>query len=274
VIAFLFTRLKLLATPTATRAVLFSTVIFLSGGILGTFHHLYFTGAGPAVIALGATFSALEVVPLVLIGFEAWENIRLSRTRNEVGWVAAYKWPIYFFVAVAFWNFVGAGLFGFLINPPIALYYMQGLNTTPVHGHTALFGVYGMLGLGLMLFCLRALRPGPAWKDRPLSIAFWSINWGLALMVLLSVLPVGLLQAWASLEYGTWYARSAEFMQTGLMNNLRWMRVIGDSLFALGAVVLGWFVLGLLTGHSFDRRSEVRAGEAQVHPVHEGARGD
>jgi nitric oxide reductase subunit B len=139
VIAFLFTRLKLLSTGTATKAVLFSTVIFLSGGIIGTFHHLYFTGAGPAVLALGATFSALEVVPLVLVGFEAWENVRLSRARHEVGWVAAYKWPIYFFVAVAFWNFVGAGLFGFFINPPIALYYMQGLNTTPVHGHTALF---------------------------------------------------------------------------------------------------------------------------------------
>jgi nitric oxide reductase subunit B len=274
VIAFLFTRLKLLSTLTATQAVLFSTVIFLSGGILGTFHHLYFTGAGPAVIALGATFSALEVVPLVLIGFEAWENIRLSRTRNEVRWVAAYKWPIYFFVAVAFWNFVGAGLFGFFINPPIALYYMQGLNTTPVHGHTALFGVYGMLGLGLMLFCLRALLPGPAWKDGPLKISFWSINWGLALMVLLSVLPVGLLQAWASLEYGMWYARSAEFMQTDLMNTLRWLRVIGDTIFAFGAVVLGWFVLGLLTGHSFDHTAEVRAGESDVHEIPERAMGD
>ncbi len=274
VIAFLFTRLRLLSTPTATKAVLFSTVIFLSGGILGTFHHLYFTGAGPAVIALGAVFSALEVVPLVLIGFEAWENIRLSRTRNEVHWVAAYKWPIYFFVAVAFWNFVGAGLFGFFINPPIALYYMQGLNTTPVHGHTALFGVYGMLGLGLMLFCLRALLPGPAWKDGALRFAFWSINIGLALMVLLSVLPVGLLQAWASLEYGMWYARSAEFMQTGIMNNLRWMRVIGDTLFAAGAVVLGWFVLGLLTGHSFDRTAVVRAGEANVREAPGAAVGD
>ena len=95
------------------------------------------------MLALGATFSALEVVPLVLIGFEAYENLTLSRARP---WVAAYEWPIHFFVAVAFWNLVGAGLFGFLINPPIALYYMQGLNTTPVHGHTALFGVYGMLG--------------------------------------------------------------------------------------------------------------------------------
>ena len=266
VIAFLLTRLKLLSVETATRGVLFSTVIFLSGGIIGTFHHLYFAGTPDIVLALGSVFSALEVVPLVLIGFEAWENIRLAQARQHHAWLTAYKWPIYFFVAVAFWNFVGAGLFGFLINPPIALYYMQGLNTTPVHGHTALFGVYGMLGLGLMLFCLRALRPGLAWKNRPLWLAFWTINIGLALMVLISVLPIGLMQAWASVEYGTWYARSAEFMQTPLLNKLRWMRMIGDTIFAFGALVLGWFVLGLVTGHSYDRRAYLAEGEWTVRP--------
>ena len=266
VIAFLLTRLKLLSVPTATRAVLFSTSVFLSGGIIGTFHHLYFSGTPEVVLGLGAVFSALEVVPLVLIGFEAWENIRLARSREQHLWVAAYKWPIYFFVAVAFWNFVGAGLFGFLINPPIALYYMQGLNTTPVHGHTALFGVYGMLGLGLMLFCLRALRPGLAWKNQPLAFAFWAINVGLALMVALSMLPIGLMQAWASVEYGTWYARSSEFLQTGLMNQLRWLRMVGDTVFAIGALALGWFVLGLVTGHSYDRRGYVAEGGWSVRP--------
>ena len=266
VIAFLLTRLKLLSVETATRSVLFSTVVFLAGGIIGTFHHLYFAGTPNIVLGLGSVFSALEVVPLVLIGFEAWENIRLARARSQHIWLTAYKWPIYFFVAVAFWNFVGAGLFGFLINPPIALYYMQGLNTTAVHGHTALFGVYGMLGLGLMLFCLRALRPGMAWKNRPLWLAFWSINIGLALMVLISVLPIGLMQAWASVEYGTWYARSSEFMQNPLLNKLRWMRMIGDTIFAFGAVVLGWFVLGLVTGHSYDSRGYVAEGEWEVRP--------
>jgi nitric oxide reductase subunit B len=259
-IAFLFVRMGLLKAASSTRAVLFSTVIFLSGGILGTFHHLYFSGTPVAVLALGATFSALEVVPLVLIGFEAYENLTLSRAR---AWVAAYKWPIYFFVSVAFWNLVGAGLFGFFINPPIALYYMQGLNTTPVHGHTALFGVYGMLGIGLMLFCLRGLTAQKVWKTKMLSFTFWSINIGLTLMVLLSLLPVGLLQAWASVEHGMWYARSAEFMQTPLMDTLRWLRVIGDTIFAAGAVALGWFVLGLKTGWSLEREGiELESGLA------------
>ncbi len=266
VIAFLFTRLKLLSLRTATSSVLFSTVVFLSGGIIGTFHHLYFAGTPSVVLALGAVFSALEVVPLCLVGFEAWENIRLARGNERARWVTAYRWPIYFFVAVAFWNFVGAGLFGFFINPPVALYYMQGLNTTPVHGHTALFGVYGMLGLGLMLFCLRALRPGRAWNEKPVAIAFWCINGGLLAMVLLSVLPIGLMQAWASVEYGTWYARSAEFLHSGPMNTLRWMRMVGDTVFAAGAVVLGWFVLGLVTGHSYSKHGYVAEGQWEVKP--------
>jgi nitric oxide reductase subunit B len=261
VIAFLFTRMGLLRTLTATSAVLFSTIVYLAGGIIGTFHHLYFTGTPTAVLALGASFSALEVVPLALIGIEGYENLTMSRVRP---WVANYKWPIYFFVAVAFWNLVGAGLFGFLINPPIALYYMQGLNTTPVHGHTALFGVYGMLGIGLMLFCLRGLTSTRPWKTGVLSFAFWAINIGLALMVLLSLLPVGLLQTWASVEHGMWYARSAEFLQTPLMAHLRWMRVFGDVTFSLGAVALGWFVAGLKTGWSLEPENTERDRELAV----------
>ena len=151
---------------------------------------------------------------------------------------------------MAFWNLVGAGLFGFLINPPIGLYYMQGLNTTPVHGHTALFGVYGMLGIGLMLFCLRGLTRQNAWKPGALWASFWFMNVGLALMVLLSLLPVGLFQTWASVEHGMWYARSADFLQNGTLEKLRWMRVIGDTIFAVGTICLGWFVLGLKTGWS------------------------
>jgi nitric oxide reductase subunit B len=247
VIAFLFVRMGLLRAKTANETVLFSTIIFLFGGIIGTFHHLYFSGTPTSVLALGATFSALEVVPLVLIGFEAYHNLTLSKATD---WIVAYKWPIYCFVAVAFWNLVGAGVFGFVINPPIALYYMQGLNTTPVHGHTALFGVYGMLGIGLMLFVLKGLTERKVWKDGVIKFAFWSINIGLALMVLLSVLPIGLIQTWASVEYGLWYARSMEFMQDPTMDVLRWLRVVGDTIFTIGALALGWFVLGLKTGSS------------------------
>src|SRR5262249_37244675 len=158
-----------------------------------------------------------------------------------VPWMERYRWPVRFFVGVAFWNLVGAGLFGFLINPPIALYYMQGLNTTPVHAHTALFGVYGLLSLGLVLLVVRWVRPNVVWNERALGYAFWALNAGLALMVLLSILPIGLVQTWASVEHGLWYARSAEFMQQPLLENLRWMRFVGDTIFLSGVAAFAWF---------------------------------
>lgn len=247
IIGFLFVRMQLIAPKMATISVLFSTVIFLSGGILGTFHHLYFTGTPTAILALGSSFSALEVVPLVLMGHEAYANLKLGRSAE---WLKDYKWPLYSFLAVSFWNFLGAGIFGFLINPPIALYYMQGLNTTSLHAHTAMFGVYGMLGIGLMLFVLREMNLGVKWNEKPLKFAFWSINIGLLLMVLISVLPVGLAQTWVSVKHGLWYARSADFLQLPAMATLRWLRVIGDTLFAAGCVSLVWFVFGLKFGWS------------------------
>ena len=239
VIAFLFTRLGLLQTRTATIAVLFATIVFMAGGVLGTLHHLYFSGTPTAVIALGASFSALEVVPLAYVGLEAYETWSHSRATP---WMARYRWPILFFLAVSFWNLVGAGLFGFLINTPIALYYMQGLNLTPLHGHTALFGVYGMLGIGLMLFCVRGLKPEAMWHTGLLRGAFWCFNIGLGLMAVLTLLPMGVLQLQAALEHGYWFARSAEFMNRPLIDMLVWMRVPGDTIFSVGAVLLAWFV--------------------------------
>ncbi|MCB1164224.1 MAG: nitric-oxide reductase large subunit [Candidatus Krumholzibacteriia bacterium] len=264
VIAFLFVRLGLIRIKLATAAALFSTNVFLAGGIIGTFHHLYFTGTPTAVMALGAAFSALEVVPLVLLGFEVYKNLRISEATR---WLRAYRWPIYCFVAVAFWNLLGAGIFGFLINPPIALYYMQGLNTTPVHGHTALFGVYGMLGIGLMLFVLKGLAARRVWKEGVIRFAFWAINLGLLLMVLISVLPVGLAQTLASVRQGLWWARSAEFMQQDYLQTLRWLRVIGDTIFAVGVVALGWFVLGLKTGWSLRNEYDLPQRETQPGPA-------
>jgi nitric oxide reductase subunit B len=242
VISFLFVRLGLVRGHTATANVLFATVVFMAGGVLGTFHHLYFTGTTTAVVALGASFSALEVVPLALIGMEAYETWTHS---CATPWMARYRWPILFFIAVSFWNLVGAGLFGFLINTPLALYYMQGLNLTPLHGHTALMGVYGMLGIGLMLFCLRGLKPEAVWNQALLRNGFWSLNIGLTLMALLTLLPMGLLQLNAVLEHGYAFARSADFMGRPIIHLLVWMRVPGDVIFSVGAVSLALFVAKL-----------------------------
>lgn len=247
VIAFIFTRLGLVGVKTATYAVVFAALVFLTGGILGTNHHLYFAGAATSAISLGATFSALEVVPLVLIGYEAYENYRFTKIKP---WLANYKWIIYFFVAVAFWNLVGAGILGFMINPPISLYYVQGLNSTPIHGHAALFGVYGMLGLGLMLFCLRGMANPKAWDDRILKWTFWCLNGGLVAMLVMSLIPVGVMQMASSLNNDMWYARSADFMQQDIIQFFIWMRVPGDVVFGIGGLLFAWFIAKLWLGRN------------------------
>ncbi|ACJ01317.1 nitric-oxide reductase large subunit [Rhodospirillum centenum] len=256
VVSLIFVRLGLVRAATANAAVLAGTIVFLTGGVLGTAHHWYFSGTPVSVIAVGAVFSALEVVPLALVGAEAFETYRHTKAAP---WVQAYRWPILFFVAVSFWNLLGAGVFGFLINPPISLYYVQGLNLTANHGHAALFGVYGMLGIGLMLFCLRGLLHR-GWSDGLLRTAFWALNAGLAMMTFLSLFPAGAVQAWASICYGLWYARSAELVHSPLMETLVWMRVPGDIVFSAGALVLALFVWRLIRGGS-------RAGKVQAVPA-------
>jgi nitric oxide reductase subunit B len=240
IVSALLVRMGLVRVSVATTSVLVATIIFLGGGVLGTFHHLYWSGTPISVLALGSVFSALEVVPLMVVGFEAY-----SRAKHEglFDWQKSYYWPFRFFIAVLVWNLIGAGLLGFLINPPLALYYMQGLNTTPTHGHAALFGVYGMLGLGLILFCMRGLTDPARWNDRLLSTSFWCLNIGLAMMVFLSLLPQGLWQAYASFAYDYAFARSAEVIQGPVMQALVWARVPGDLVFSVGVAAFAIFVL-------------------------------
>jgi nitric oxide reductase subunit B len=251
VVALIFTRLGLVAAASANRAIVAETIVFLFGGILGTLHHLYWTGTPTSVIAVGAVFSALEVVPLALLGLEGWHNYQRSKAAP---WVAAYRWPILCFVAVGFWNTVGAGLLGFAINPPASLYYVQGLNLTAAHGHAALFGVYGMLGIGLTLFCLRGLFDRRLHADRLLAWSFWSLNIGLAMMVFMSLVPAGIYQAAASISRGMWYARSPAIVHSSLMETLVWLRVPGDVVFAAGGTLLGIYALRLL----WQRRASAR----------------
>jgi len=244
-LAFIFSTLGLVSKRMATTASLASASLFMLGGVPGTFHHLYFSGTTTPVMAVGATFSALEVVPLVVLGHEAWENWRL---RERASWMQNLKWPLYCFVAVAFWNMLGAGVFGFMINPPISLYYIQGLNTTPVHAHAALFGVYGFLALGFTLLVLRYVRPQMVFDEKLMKVAFWSLNLGIVLMIATSLLPIGLFQFHASATVGMWYARSEEFLQQPLLETLRWVRTFGDVVFIVGAVAMAWQVVSGLQG--------------------------
>ncbi len=240
VMAFLLSHIGVVSKKFALKTTYFIVFLYLGGGVIGTFHHLYWTGAPTPIIALGAVFSALEIVPLTLLGFEVLHNFRAIK---EGGETYAYKWPIYFFISVAFWNLVGAGVFGFLLNPPIVLYFSQGINTTPLHAHTALFGVYGLLAISLLLFSVRHIVARRAWSDRLLKWSFWGLNGGLAAMAVFSLIPSGFYQLFHAVESGLWFARSPEIASGEVLRFFSWMRLVPDVIFASGALLLLTFLV-------------------------------
>jgi nitric oxide reductase subunit B len=241
-VAVMFHLLGLVTAKTATRVVYLDAILYLGGGILGTGHHWYFTGQGTLNMGVAACFSAMEVVPLTLLTLDAWDFIRLRGRRcEECGEALSdrYRWTINFLMAVGVWNFVGAGIFGFLINLPIVSYFEVGTVLTPNHGHAALFGVFGMLALAVVVFGLRALAPDAAWArvERLIRLGFWGLNVGLALMIVLDLFPAGVLQLWDSIANGYWHARQPAFTMSGPFHALEWIRLVGDGVFLVAGVV-------------------------------------
>ena len=251
VLAFILSRIGAVTAKFSLTVVYASIFLYLGSGVIGTFHHLYWTGTPTPIIALGAVFSALEVIPLALLGFETAQNMRTVKLGGKD---YPYKWPLFFFIAVAFWNVVGAGVFGFLINPPIVLYYIQGMNTTPLHAHTALFGVYGNLAIALMLFSVRHIVALRSWSDRMLRWSFWLVNGGLLGMTVLALAPAGFYQMYYAITYGVWYARSPEITTSPFIKLLNYFRIAPDVVFGAGGVVLFIFIVRAIV-ISFSRKA-------------------
>lgn len=244
VIGFLMVRLGLVTAHSTLRALYFQLIILLSSGIIGTGHHYYWIGAPEFWIALGSVFSALEVIPLSLLMVEAYGQYKVIR---DGGIDFPYKAAFWFLVATAFWNLFGAGVLGFLINLPFVSYFQHGSFLTAAHGHGALMGVYGMLAIALALFSLRNIISPEHWKERWVMCGFWGLNIGLMGMIMVTLVPVGLMQALASFDHGFWWARSFDFYQQPIVNRLLWLRMIPDTIFIVAGVLplVGASVYGL-----------------------------
>lgn len=234
-VGIIFYELGLVERDTALRAIYLDVVLVFGGGLIGTGHHWYFNGQSELNMALSATFSALEVVPLTVITLDAWHFVTVTRGRADAPF--RHKWTFFFLMAVGFWNFTGAGVFGFLINMPIVSYFEIGTNLTPNHGHAAMMGVFGMLGVGLMVFVLRESTTEATWArlEPFVRCGFWGLNIGLGMMLVLSLFPSGILQMYDAVENGYWHARSLAFTSGMLPRLLEWLRLPGDLVF----IVLG-----------------------------------
>jgi nitric oxide reductase subunit B len=222
--------------------------------MIGTMHHLYFSGTLAEHMALGAFFSAAEVLPLTFLTVEAWSFLQLgARQESRSRTPFPHRWAVMFLVAVGFWNFLGAGIFGFLINLPIISYYQIGTALTANHGHAAMMGVYGMLAAGLALFCLRYLIPEARWSERAAKWSFWSLNIGLAWMCFATLFPLGILQLYQSVSVGYYEARTLEFLTNETNALLEWMRLPGDVVFIVGGVLPLLYLCYLGVRHTVPR---------------------
>ncbi len=211
-VALIFVLMGIVSERFATRLIYFDVMLYSIGGVVGTLHHCYFSG-GPAVeMALGAFFSAAEVIPLTLLTVEAWSFLQLGNRQQVAGGAAfPHRWAVMFLASVGFWNFLGAGVFGFLINMPIVSYYEIGTLLTSNHGHAAFMGVYGMLALALLVFCTRYLARPEDWSEGLVRFSFWATNVGLMLMILGHLFPLGVLQLGDVVTNGYWHARTEWF---------------------------------------------------------------
>ena len=241
-VAYIFVLLGVVREKIALRVIFLDVVLYSAGGVIGTAHHWYFSGTPAAVLAMGAFFSAFEVIPLTFLTVEAWSFIRLgARQESRSATAFPHRWAVMFLVAVGFWNFLGAGVFGFLVNLPIVSYYEIGTALTANHAHTAMMGVYGMLAIGFAMFALRYLIPADKWSDKLARTSFWSLNIGLAWMSFVTLLPLGVLQLYHSVNVGYYDARSLQFITNGTNGLLEWLRLPGDVVFIVGgALPLLW----------------------------------
>ena len=234
--AYLLMALGLVSRKLAERAVYFELILIFLGGVIGTGHHLYWAGGPSMWIPMGSMFSFIEVLPLVLLIIEAINQHQIIQAQRQFNYNLAYT----YIIGAAFWNFVGAGVFGGgTLNAPLINYYEHGTFLTLNHAHTALFGAFGLLAIGLIYFCLRYIAGDRAPFSETLGLwGFWLYNAGLVLWILLNFFPIGWPQLDAVFEHGFAYARSVDFYNTTLL--WQWMRLPGDVVFAAGALLMAW----------------------------------
>jgi nitric oxide reductase subunit B len=242
-VAYIFVLLGVVRATTATRIVYLDIILYSIGGVIGTMHHLYFSGAPAIHMALGAFFSAMEVIPLVLLSYEAWRFMQLGSARMEGSAFTTsvrefpHKWAVMFLIAVGFWNFLGAGVFGFLINLPIVSYYEIGTAFTANHGHGAMMGVYGMLAIGFFMFVARYFIPHDQRAEKAMKWSFWGLNIGLALMIFVNLVPMGIIQLNDSFQNGYWHAREPELLNQPMVRVIEWLRMPGDMIFIVVGIL-------------------------------------
>jgi nitric oxide reductase subunit B len=253
--------MDLLDKTSAERAIMFEVFAIMGAGIVGVSHHYWWVGLPDVWVPLGTTFSTLEFVPLLFILHQSLEEYGTLQAQTEA---FPYTLPLLFIVGSSLWNFVGGGVLGFFINIPVINYFEHGTYLTVAHAHTATFGAFGLLALGLGTYILRVVTPEAAWEPAWFRATFWLTNVGLVVMTVASLLPLGFSQLRAVYAEGYDAARSPAFYERPRNRRLLWARSLGDAPMLLGATA---FTLGAIR-HLLAARGEVETppdGDPSIH---------
>ncbi|OZU89051.1 nitric-oxide reductase large subunit [Virgibacillus indicus] len=235
IIGYMLVSMKLVTKSSVVRMLYFQIILLLGTGVLGMGHHYYYNGSPEIWVAVGAVFSALEIIPLTLLILEAYEQYKMLKAG---GVHFPYKMTFWFLIATSLWNIVGAGATGFLINLPAVNYFEHGQQLTPAHGHAAMMGVYGMFAIAVLLYSLRNVVKPEKWNDKWIKASFWLLNIGLFGMVFVALMPIGFIQLKEAFVNGYWSSRTSDFLQQDIIQNLLLVRAIPDTIFIVGVVIL------------------------------------
>ncbi|HFV7885547.1 TPA: nitric-oxide reductase large subunit [Staphylococcus aureus] len=237
-IGFLMVNMKLTTIETTIRALYFQLILLLGTGIVGMGHHYYWQGDHSIWLALGSCFSALEVVPLCLLIWEAYTHYRLYK-KSDIAF--PYKGTFIFLASTGLWNAIGAGALGFLINTPAVNYFEHGTQWTAAHAHGSMAGVYGMFSIAIALYVFKNITKKEFWTpkvEKWIKISCWALNVGLAGMVFVTLIPVGYIQLKDGLEDGYWHSRLTSFYEQPLVKAIMWGRMPWDIIFTVGVIIL------------------------------------
>lgn len=236
VLGWFLAGVNLVTRQEVTKSLYLEGALILLAGFLAVGHHFWWVGEPAVWIGVGSVFSSLEVVPLFLLLVSALNSIS-KQHREQLA--TFHRLPLYFFIASAFWQFLGSGVLGLLINFPIVNYFEHGTFLTVAHGHASFLGAFGFLALGLLIYCFRHAFP-EHFQTRKLWWGFWLMNVGLFLMVFGSVTPIGVLQLNEVIQNGYASGRAVSFYEGEWVKFFNKARMPGDAMIIIGAALYAW----------------------------------
>jgi nitric oxide reductase subunit B len=138
-------------------------LLVLGTGILGLGHHYFWIGTPEYWLSIGGFFSALEPLPLLGMVIHAIYDAGAHHMKTT------NKPAFYWLLAEAFGNFIGAGMWGFMMTLPQINLFSHGTQWTVSHGHFAFWGAYACGVIAVLYMAVQKVRgiqmlDNSAWK--------------------------------------------------------------------------------------------------------------